>query len=77
MKEIVDVIISATDAHRHRTESLERDFDRELDRNIRELQAVTVRRSETFSTPTEHLENIRTKLKSGYNQLMQVGEMGS
>lgn len=69
------MIVIADDARRYQVERLERNFDREFDRNIRDLQSTHIRRAETFSTPTEHLENIRTRLKNGYNQLMQVGEI--
>jgi len=51
-----------------RHQKIERDFDK----SKRELQSTKIRRSDTFSTPIEHMENIRTKLKNNYNQLMQV-----
>ena len=68
------MIVSANDPHRQRVERLERDFDQDMDRSKRELHWTPVRRSDSLSTPTEYLDNIRTKLKDGYNQLMQVGE---
>ena len=57
MKEILTMIVIVNDSHRQRVERLERDFDRDLDRNKRDLQWTQIRRSETFSTPTEYLEN--------------------
>ena len=64
--------ITASDSHRQKLERIERDFDRDLDRTKRELQWTKPQRSDTFSGPTEQLDNIRTRLRNNYNQLMQV-----
>jgi hypothetical protein len=66
--------IAASDLHRQKLERIERNFDREFDKTKRELQWTKLRRSDTFSTPTENLDNIRIRLKNNYNQLMQVDE---
>ncbi len=69
------VVVTADDLHQEKLDRIERDFDRELDQSRHhELEWIRTRRSDSFSSPTEYLENIRTKLKNGYNQLMQVDE---
>jgi hypothetical protein len=65
---------TADDLHRQKNKRSQRRYEQELDKSQRELQWIKQQQSESFSSPTEHIENVRAKIKNGYNQLMQVGE---
>lgn len=56
---------------------IQRRFEEELDNSGLELQWALKQRRDSFSSPTEYLENVRTKIRRGYNQLMRVGESGN